>query len=146
MWISQTEADDLLAMEKITLNTELIDFPDLGGGVIVPLMSTDGSEEFFLDVRRNRINVQKGTYQNRARNVIILARLDIGGAPHRNPDGAEIACPHLHLYREGFGDKWAFDATPLIGANASHWSAYEWFIRLCNIVRPPRFQPGLFGA
>ena len=34
-------------------------------------------------------------------------RLDIAGPPHRNPDGVEMACPHLHVYREGYGDKWA---------------------------------------
>lgn len=145
MEISQREADDLLAMEKIALTFEAINFPDFGSAVTVPLISTDGSEEFYLDVRRNRINVNKGTIQNRARTVIILARLDIGGAPHRNPDGVEIGCPHLHLYREGFGDKWALDATPLIGANADHWSAYQQFIRFCNIVRPPNFQPSLFS-
>lgn len=144
MWISQTEADDLLAMEKISLSSDPINFPDLGGGVTVPLISTDGSEEFLLDVRRNRINVRKGTYQNRARTVLILARLDVGGAPHRNPDGQEVGCPHLHVYREGFGDKWAVDATSLIGANATHWSAYQWFLSHCNIVRPPSFQRGLF--
>ncbi len=32
----------------------------------------------------------KGTYQNRARGVAILARLDFGGAPHRNRDDQEI--------------------------------------------------------
>jgi hypothetical protein len=40
----------------------------------------------------------------------VLVRLDLGGAPHRNRDDEEIGVPHLHLYREGFGDKWA---TPL---------------------------------
>ena len=68
----------------------------------------DGREEFLLDIRRARIDLAKGTYQNRGREVVILARLDFGGAPHRNPDGEEIGSPHIHLYREGFGDKWAF--------------------------------------
>ncbi len=145
MWISQQEADDLLAMQKVSLTTAPISFPDFGGAITVPLISTDGSEEFLLDVRRNRINVSKGTFQNRARTVIILARLDVGGAPHRNPDGAEIACPHLHVYREGYGDKWAVDATPLIGSGADHWAAYQTFIQFCNIVQPPNFQQGLFS-
>lgn len=144
MWINQQDADDFLAMEKVALSTEPIEFPDFGGSVSIPLTSTDGSEEFVLDVRRNQINVAKATYQNRARTVIILARLDVGGAPHRNPDGQEIACPHLHLYREGFGDKWATDATHLVGVNIDQWSVYQWFIRYCNIVRPPNFRVGLF--
>ena len=37
-------------------------------------------------------------------------RLDLDGPPHRNPDEAEIPCPHLHIYSEGFGDKWAMAA------------------------------------
>lgn len=146
MWVSQSEADELLAMQKISLSNQPIDFPDFGGSVTVPLISTDGIEEFQLDVRRNRINISKGTFQNRARTVIILARLDVGGAPHRNPDGEEIACPHLHIYREGYGDKWACDATSLIGSGEHHWSAYEWFLQYCNVIQPPNFQPGLFAA
>ena len=39
----------------------------------------------------------KGRYQNRARNVVVLLRLDFGGAPPRNPDGSELPCPHLHI-------------------------------------------------
>jgi hypothetical protein len=37
--------------------------------------------------------------------MVVLVRLDLGGAPHRNPFDEEIGVPHLHLYREGFGDK-----------------------------------------
>jgi hypothetical protein len=54
-----------------------------------------------------QIVLTKGTYLNRARGVAILARLDFGGAPHRNPDDQEIPYPHRHLYREGYGDRWA---------------------------------------
>jgi hypothetical protein len=31
-------------------------------------------------------------------------RLDLDGPPHRNPDDQEIPCPHLHIYRAGYGD------------------------------------------
>jgi hypothetical protein len=37
-------------------------------------------------------------------------RLDLDGPPHRNPDDEEIPWPHLHVYREGYGDKWASPA------------------------------------
>lgn len=55
--------------------------------------------------------VLKMKYQLRARQTIVLARLDFG-APHRNPDGKEIGVPHLHLYREGYGDKFAYPVPP----------------------------------
>ena len=57
--------------------------------------------------RLSRINALKGTYQTRARQVMVLVRLCFGGGAHRNPDGVRITSPHLHTYREGFGDKWA---------------------------------------
>lgn len=105
--LTQAEADALIAMTKHRVNDTEYDYPEAGGGVSVPLVSADHREHFMLDVRRGRIDLAKGTYQNRGRQVIILARLDFGGAPHRNPDGEKIGSPHLHRYREGFGDKWA---------------------------------------
>ena len=95
-------------MEKHRTNNEILSFPIDGGIVCVPLKSPDGREEFHLDINRRRANLAKVTYQNRSQTTLILARLDFG-APHRNPDGAEIGIPHLHLYREGYGDKWAFE-------------------------------------
>jgi hypothetical protein len=59
---------------------------------------------------RYRIKLTKATFQNRARVAIVLYRLDIAGAPHRNLDGEKIPCPHLHFYREGYGAKWAIPA------------------------------------
>lgn len=87
----------------------------------------------------------KGTYQNRGRQVIVLVRIDFGGAPHRNPDGTEVPSPHLHLYREGYGDKWVMllpqDNFPNI---ADLWQTLEDFMRFCNIVDRPAIVRGLF--
>jgi hypothetical protein len=80
-------------------------FPQPGERLVIPLVSVDKREDFLLDITRSQINVAKITHQNRARHVVILMRLDIQGAPHRNPDGEVIPCPHLHIYRENFGDK-----------------------------------------
>ena len=144
--LTQAEADALLAMEKYRTETDTEwGYPDLGGRITVPLTSKDGREQFFLDLRRGRLDLGKGTYQNRGRTVVVLARLDFGGAPHRNPDGEEISSPHLHLYREGFGDKWAFpvslDNFPKIH---DPWQTLEDFMRFCNVVEPPVIHPGLF--
>lgn len=143
--LTQAEADALLAMEKHRADEHERDFPDLGGGLVVPLISGDGRERFLLDLRRGRINIRKGTYQNRGRQVVILARLDFGGAPHRNPDGEEVVSPHIHLYREGFGDKFAFPVPDDRFTNLEDaWLTLKDFMRFCNIVRPPIFRRGLF--
>lgn len=89
--LTQAEADALIALAKHRLDATEWDYPDLGGAISIPLVSTDRREQFLLDLRRGRIDLARGTYQNRGRQVIVLVRLDFGGAPHRNPDGEEIS-------------------------------------------------------
>ena len=111
----------------------------------IPLMSANKRENFILDVSRGKIDLVKGTYQNRSRQVIVLIRLDFGGRPHRNPDGQEIASPHLHLYREGYGDKWAASVPVESFPDTSDlWRLLDDFMRFCNITEPPSIQRGLF--
>ncbi|MCY4100756.1 MAG: hypothetical protein OXF46_07525 [Rhodobacteraceae bacterium] len=108
------------------------------------MVSVDGNERFFLDIWRSKIALGKGTYQNRGRKTLILARLDFGSAPHRNPDGEEIDTPHMHLYREGFGDKWAFPVPSDKFSNLSDPKiTLEDFMRFCNIIEFP-INTGLF--
>ena len=143
--LTQSEADVLLAMEKIRADSAELDYPSLGGRVTAPLVSVDGREQFFLDLRRGRIDLGKGTYQNRGRHVAILARLDFGGPPHRNPDGQEIGSPHLHLYREGFGDRWALPVPSDRFPNLDDpWLTLADFMWYCNITQPPFIKRGLF--
>ena len=143
--LTQVEADALLAMEKRRADCVRRGYPSLGERVTASLVSADGREQFLRDLRRARIDCAKGTYQNRARHVVILARLDFGGAPHRNPDGEEVGSPHLHLYRAGFGDKWAFPVPPDRFPNLGDpWLTLSDFMRFCNITQPPFIQRGLF--
>ena len=143
--LSQAEADALLALPKQREDMREWDYPVLGGKVSIPLVSIDHRERFHLDLSRGRINLAKGTYQNRGRAVVILARLDFGGAPHRNPDGEEIASPHLHVYREGFGDKWAFPVpTDTFADLADLWQTLQDFMHYCNIVELPVIRKGMF--
>ena len=108
--LTQDEADALLTMEKHRVNEDICDFPSDGESVILSLQSPDRREQFLLDLSRGRIDLRKVKMQTRARQIVVLVRLDLGGAPHRNPDGEEIPVPHLHVYREGYGDKWVLAA------------------------------------
>ena len=143
--LTQTEADALIALEKHRTKDELYSFP-LGGGVLrIPLHSPNRREQFLIDINRGKIDLLKGTYQNRARQTVVLVRLDFGGAPHRNPDGEEIFCPHLHVYREHFGDKWAIAASSNEFGNISDlWQTIKDFMKFCNVTQPPNIERGLF--
>jgi hypothetical protein len=144
--ITQKEADVLIAMEKHDANpSQVWDFPSTGGSISVPLVSADKREPFLLDVTSGRIDLKKGTYQNRARKVIILVRLDFGGQPHRNPDGVEISSPHLHRFRENYGDKWAEPLPQELAEYISdRWELLNKFMEFCNITRKPYISKELF--
>lgn len=141
----QSDADALIAMEKYRIDDQRWTYPQFGGAIQIPLISKNKREKFSLDISRGRIDLLKGTYQNRTRQVIILVRLDFGGAPHQNPDGQEISSPHLHIYREGYGDKWAMPVpTEIFPSMEDLWETLEDFMRYCNITEPPIIERGLF--
>jgi len=88
--------------------------------------------------------LERNTFQTRARKTIILARLDIEGPPHRNPDGEEIPCSHLHLYREGFDDKWAQQLPKNFTNPNDIWKTLDEFMDFCFVITKPFIEKGLF--
>ena len=144
--LTQSEADALIAMPKCKVDEQSWNYPALGGLVSIPLVSQNRRERFVLDVWRSGNIALKGAYQNRARQVVTLVRLDFGGAPHRNPDDVEVSSPHLHVYREGFADKWAVPVPrDVFGNTGDLWQTLMDFMRYCNIVDPPSIARGLFS-
>lgn len=157
--LTQSEADALIAMQKKKPTDEQYGFPSSGEVLTMPIVSIDERESFLIDVnRKGRIRLTKCTYQERHRGIIILVRLDIDGPSHTNPEatsvplpylnqynGETIQCPHLHLYVEGFMDRWAIPA-PSDTFNRTN-DLYETlmdFFRYCNVIEPPIIQKGLF--
>ena len=143
--LSQVEADRLIGLEKHYLQSEPVFFPNLGEKVCLELKSNDRKEIFLLDIIRGRIDVKKITYQNRARTTIILLRLDLIGSKHRNPDGKEVECPHIHRYKEGYGDKWAYElgSDEFEGAFTNPQDLFitiDEFMDYCNIITKPAIQ------
>lgn len=142
--LTQEDADHLIAMEKHRADEEQRGFPQAGESVSAPLVSADGREEFVMDLYRGRIDLGKVTYQTRARKVEPLVRLDLGN-DHRNPDGEEVPGPHIHVYREGYGLRWAHAVDPSDFPNVEDlWEAYGSFLEYCRISRPPRIERTLF--
>jgi hypothetical protein len=142
--LSQAEADALLRMEKYRVDATANAFPDLGGHIQIALQSQNQREAFSLDISRRHIALTT-KYQTRGRHSVVLARLDFN-SPHRNPDDTEVGIPHLHLYREGFGDKWAYDVPAEMLKNpADPWQVLLDFMSYCRVVEPPNISRGLFS-
>lgn len=133
--LTQKEADDLLSLRKWLASQAEVELV-AGQNRSYDLDSTEASEKFILDLWRGTIRL-RARYQTRARKSIVLVRLDLNGAPHTNPDGEIVDCPHLHVYKEGYGDKWAFPVTSDAFSDPSQLDvAFRDFCTYCNITIP----------
>jgi hypothetical protein len=135
--LSQSEADILLSLEKRFVAAPTI---RLAPGVdethdLVGALDTH-EEHFLLDIWCGTKRTTKLKYQTRGRKVFVLARIDIDGAPHTNPNGDRIDGTHIHLYREGYEDRWAWPLDPGQFSNVTDsQTLLADFCRLCHIER-----------
>lgn len=125
--LTQDEADFLLKISKSRIDSTNYIFPNPGEILQIHLKSMDTNYKFLLDIRRARIELKKGTYQLRIATFTILARIDLLGSLHRNPNGKEIYCPHIHLYREGYNDQWAFPLPKCFSNPSDLWQTLDNF-------------------
>lgn len=110
--LTQKEADALIEMLKSINNTDQpLPFPAPGSEEKLYLQSEDGKNDFIVDInRKGYVSItKKCTYQGRYQKDVVLLRLDVGGAEHTNPDGTIVSENHIHIYKEGYGDKWAYE-------------------------------------
>ena len=150
--LTQSEADALINIPKIKNSDDSYDFPFPGDFLKIPIISQDEQENFLIDISRGRILLTKCTYQERYQTIIILIRLDVDGPPHTNPEvvnvplpyltpynGQTIDCPHLHLYVEGFMDKWAIPApNDEFSDTTNLYTTLQDFFQYCNVVETPK--------
>jgi hypothetical protein len=134
--------DTLITMPKTLVGSAPISVPP-GVDDTHELIGSDPKERFLLDIWRGTIRLSKLRFQNRGRKIV-LVRLDIGGAPHTNPDGTQLPGTHLHLYCEGYDDKWAYPIDSSRFRNTANvQQALEDFWSYCNIQGLSPFQAGL---
>jgi len=152
--LAQSEADDLINISKMKVSDDNYGFPRPGESLTIPIISQDEQENFLVDISRGRIRLTKYSYQERYQTIIILVRLDLDGPPHTNPDvvnvplsyltpynGQIIDYPHLHLYAEGFMDKWAIPApNDEFPDTINLYKTLQDFFRYCNVVEPPKMH------
>ena len=74
----------------------------------------------------------------------MLARLDINGSPHRNPDGTRLGGSHLHVYKEDFDDTYALALPERFARCKSAHEYLDEFMDWCNVTVKPKIQMGLF--
>ena len=150
--LTQSEANALINIPKIKNSDDSYDFPLPGDFLKIPIISQDEQENFLIDISIGRILLTQCTYQERYQTIIILIRLDVDGPPHTNPEvvnvplpyltpynGQTIDCPHLHVYVEGFMDKWAIPApNDEFPDTTNLYKTLQDFFQYCNIIETPK--------
>lgn len=143
MTLTQLEYDFLISIEKTFEDTITpIQFGPAPIKWSRQINSIINKETFVLDFYRGSFELSKYTINKRYRQTVILLRYDNGGR-HTNPDGEVFEGPHVHLYREGYDDKYAFPVSQLgIEHNDRIEVVFDKIMHFCNIINlPPREIP-----
>jgi hypothetical protein len=133
MELTQARADEYLAVKKrFLLNPEInLNQPFK---ITEPLVSDEHGDIFKLDLRQGRMELKMVNLNTRANECFVLCRLDIDDRMHKNPDNKKINEPHIHFYKEGFGDKFAFPAKDYGFSNFDNiLENIKRFFSFCNI-------------
>ena len=139
--LTQAEADQFMQMVKRFVRAPASITIPPGVDDTYDLVGPNDRERFLLDVWRGTLRLSKLKFQNRARAVIVLVRLDVDGAPHTNPDGQRLSGTHLHLFQEGYDDRWAYPLDPEIFTLLSDpGTTFQEFCAFCKIESPPPVQ------
>lgn len=139
--LTQTEADQLMLMIKRFVHPPARIVIPPGVDDTYELTGPNERERFLLDVWRGTLRLSKLKFQERVRTAIVLVRLDVDGAPHTNPDGQRLPGTHLHLFREGYDDKWAFPVDPnRFRMLTDPGAVFQDFCAFCNIESSPPIQ------
>jgi hypothetical protein len=145
MSITQKEYDFLMVQDKEF--DDLIPPIQLGPAPIQwtrQIKSPTIKEIFQLDFYRGSFELTKYTINKRHRQTIIMLRYDNGGR-HTNPDGVILEGSHVHLYREGYNDKFAYPISEIGITNSDSMEiVFNKIMQFCNVKKFPIIEVSMF--
>lgn len=141
MFLTQAEFEYLMKLKKVfNDDTEIT----LGSHFWSrDIISVESKDTFILDFHRGKIEFKKYTYNKRFKTSIVLLRYDSSGR-HSNPpgtDGNSFNGPHVHIYKEGYFDKWAFPIDKISIVNKDDiGEVTKKLLDFCNIIDCPEIK------
>lgn len=112
--LTQREANTLIEIEKLLTSTDTVRFPERRETKLYPVhyhRENRRYDDMTISAYRGNKNPQKVSFRLLYSQCIILLRIDTEDpTPHENPDKTRIEPfePHIHIYKEGYGDKFAY--------------------------------------
>lgn len=142
--LSQSEADRLISIEKECLGDKKYTYPSPSESLEISLQSTDKREQFKLTIRPGKISISKVTNQLREKNTnTVLVRVDIGNVKHTNPDDTVIEGNHIHLYKEGYEDTFAYPLPSQFTNPQNPYVTLDEFMKYCQVTKVPVIIRGI---
>jgi hypothetical protein len=139
--LTQAEAEQFMQMAKHFVRPPAMITIPPGADDTYELADPSDRERFLLDVWRGTLRLSKLKVQNRVRTAVILVRLDVDGAPHTNPDGVRLPGTHLHMFKEGYDDRWPYPVDSSVFTLLSDpGKTFHDFCTFCKIESPPPVQ------
>ena len=144
MSITQQEFDHLIAFEKAFDEADMLILGPPPASWSREMTAPSTRDKFILDFRRGGFEISKYSYNKRYRQTIIMVRY-CSSVRHTNPDGVTFDGPHVHLFREGYDDKFAFPVSD-IGVTVGEGMdvVLMKLLRYCNVTGVPAIEVGLF--
>jgi hypothetical protein len=133
MDLTQSEADGLRIVRKLFLDKMPLIINQPYSEQRQLRSETNPYDTFYLNI--NQTAIEFGKYNTLTRYFsICLVRICIDkDSVHENPDGKKIKGHHIHIYKEGYADRFAY---PLENYNFSNFDIVpllRQFLRFCNI-------------
>lgn len=137
--LNQEQIDILLSiLKKIRYDKENFYFPEIGNSKQLEAVSYDNKYKFLIDIKPGRTERRKKqlTLQERYNKDVILIRLDLNGPPHTNPDGKQLSGNHLHIIKEGYNDRFAYEIPDNIVDEEDRLQTLINFLEYCKVENP----------
>lgn len=141
--LSQIEPDRLIKSRKKVISPESLQIPTIGNKkVLIHLKDLEAKTDFLVDVLFNRRPYTlKGKCQLRVHRMVRLLRLDSNGRVHSNLDDSLVDGTHLHIYKEGSHDRWAYPPPENIFSNLEDAATtLREFLVYCNVTNIPTIR------
>ncbi|MBS3087271.1 hypothetical protein J4226_01640 [Candidatus Pacearchaeota archaeon] len=134
MTLTASEVEEYMSIEKKFLKGNSLELKS-HFRLSEKLVCDKYGDIFIIDFRQGTIEISLVTSNLRTTDCTILSRLDLGDKEHKNPDGVKVRGPHVHVYREGYGDKFAYPVSDFFEVEDSmnFPSIIDKYLEYCNI-------------
>lgn len=136
--LTEEQAKFLIDIEKIILDSHSL---PVNGEKHAYRLSKARSFRKLLDLHcvSSSKNTEKYSYTIIYRGIRIFS-VDLKASPHTNPDGSKVSGNHMHLYKDGFFDQYAYELTDVFSNPDDFLATFYDVLGYSNVINRDEIQ------